>query len=238
MTNCPSASPWQISKDISGETAITVDLLHKLGSCLSELSSQLPKGSSTLLVHKIDGATTNINVDMSDTVWPKPSTLLTNSGTAQLGPFLGDVKNSEAEPQYTQLQPPPLSRQVHKVRHRSASLAVDHDDMDAVMDQQSIPTIEASKIIFDPHKPFMVSLFDHLAYPSSKDEGKLMGHRTSHIVHDLIKVEPSETKAEPSEIKAEPSEIKAGFSKIEAEFSKKRGNLDGHASHCSGVSVD
>ncbi|CAN9468266.1 unnamed protein product [Alternaria alternata] len=53
----------------------------------------------------------------------------------------------EPEPQPEQLQPPPPPRQVLKVRRRRATMALNHDSMDAVMDQQPIPTIEAPEIM-------------------------------------------------------------------------------------------
>lgn len=53
----------------------------------------------------------------------------------------------EPEPQPEQLQPPPPPRQVLKVRRRRATLVMNHDDMDAIMDQRPIPTIEAPEIM-------------------------------------------------------------------------------------------
>ncbi|EUC51320.1 hypothetical protein COCMIDRAFT_79277 [Bipolaris oryzae ATCC 44560] len=53
----------------------------------------------------------------------------------------------EPEPQPEQLQPPPPPRQVLKVRRRRATMVMNPDDMDAVMHQQPIPTIEAPEIM-------------------------------------------------------------------------------------------
>jgi hypothetical protein len=222
-------SPLQISKDELGGTPVTVGLIHRLESCLSELGSQSTKGFRIPLVIKTDGFTTNINIDVYD----KSQTLPTDSGTTQLEPSLGDIKISEPEPRSEQLQlpPPPSLRQVLKVRRRRPSLAMEHDNMDAVMDQQPITTIEDSETETDELNLLMFSHSKDLTHSSSKDEAKLMGHRKSDQFVEMIKVEPSEIKAEFSEIKAEVSEI-------EAAFSKKRKNPDDDASHYSGVLVD
>ncbi|KAI4659057.1 uncharacterized protein J4E78_005481 [Alternaria triticimaculans] len=53
----------------------------------------------------------------------------------------------EPEPQPEQMQPPPPPRQVLKVRRRRATLVMNNDDMDAVMDQRPIPTIEAPEVM-------------------------------------------------------------------------------------------
>ncbi|KNG50593.1 hypothetical protein TW65_01966 [Stemphylium lycopersici] len=53
----------------------------------------------------------------------------------------------EPEPQPEQLQPPPPPRQVLKVRRRRATLVMNPDDMDAIMHQQPIPTIEAPELM-------------------------------------------------------------------------------------------
>ena len=202
------ASPWKISKDDSGGTPVTVSLVHRLESCLPASSSQSTKGFRIPLVIKIDGVATNVNID----VYEK------SLNTTQLWSFLDDFKTSELEPQLPPPPPPPsppLPRSKLKVRRRRASLA---------MEQQPITTIEAPEIMSDPRTPLIPSPFEHLAHSSSKDEGKLMGHRTSDIVHEMIELEPSESKAE--------------VSKIETESSEERENVDDDASHCSGVSVD
>ncbi|CAN9164736.1 unnamed protein product [Alternaria sp. RS040] len=208
-------SPLQISKDELGGTPVTVGLIHRLESCLSELGSQSTKGFRIPLVIKTNGFTTNINIDVYD----KSQTLPSDSGTTQSEPSPGDIKKSEPELRSEQLQlpPPPSPRQVLKVRRRRASLAVDYDNLDAVMDQQPITTIEAPEIMSDPHTSLILSPSKDLAHPSSKDEAKLMGHRKSDNLNESIKVEASE---------------------IEAPFSKKRKNPDDDASHCSGSLVD
>ncbi|KAF1945771.1 hypothetical protein EJ02DRAFT_419151 [Clathrospora elynae] len=53
----------------------------------------------------------------------------------------------EPEPQPEQLQPPPPPRQVLKVRRRRPTLVRKHDDMDHVMGQTPIPTIEAPEFL-------------------------------------------------------------------------------------------
>ncbi|KAB2098867.1 hypothetical protein AG0111_0g12885 [Alternaria gaisen] len=215
-------SPLHISKDDSGGTPVTVSLIHRLESCLAELSFQSTKGFRIPLVIKIEGFTTNINIDVYD----KSQTLPTDSGTTRFRRFLGDFKQSEPELRPEQPQPPPPSsrRQVLKVRRRRASLAMDHDSPDAVMDQQPITTIEAPEIMSDLQSSLVLSPFEDLAHSSSKDETKLTGHRKSDNFHELMKVEPSEIKEE--------------VSSIEAAFSKKRKNPDDDASHYSGSLVD
>jgi hypothetical protein len=213
-------SPWRISKPNLVGTPIMVDLLYKLGSCLSELSSLLPNRSPTLLVHKIDGVTINITVNkydktdvtinVYDTVGPKPSNLPTSSGTAQLGHILGDVKRFEQGTQTEELQSPPSPRQVPKVRRRCASLPMDHDNTDAFMDQQPIPTIEAPEIMSNPHTPLVLPPLEDSAHSSSKDEVKLMDNQEHDTTDKLYK----------------------------AKVSKKRDNPDDDASHCSGSLVD
>ncbi|KAI1518130.1 hypothetical protein Ptr86124_003431 [Pyrenophora tritici-repentis] len=57
----------------------------------------------------------------------------------------------EPEPQPEQLQPPPPPpRQVLKVRRRRTTMVMNPDDMDAIMDQRPIPTIEAPEIVSEP----------------------------------------------------------------------------------------
>ncbi|CAN9473488.1 unnamed protein product [Alternaria alternata] len=206
QSNLRETSPVHINKDDSGGTPVTVSLIRRLESCLSELGSQSTMGFRIPLVIKIDGVARNINVDVYD----KLQTLPTDSGTMQLGPFLGDVKSSEPEPRPEQLQPPLPPRQVLKVRRRSASLAMDHDNMDAVMDQQPIPTIEAPEIMSNPHTPLVLPPLENSAHSSSKNEVKLMDYQEHDTTDKLYK----------------------------AKVSKKRENPDDDASHCSGSLVD
>ena len=199
-------SPLQISKGDSGGTPVTVGLIRRLESCLSELSSQSTKGFRIPLVVEIDGVATNMNIDMY-----KSHILPTDSGTTQLGPFVGDVKRSESESRPEQLQlPPPLPRQVFNVRFRHASLPMDHDNMDAVMAQQPISTIEAPEIMSNPHTPLILPPLENSSHSSSEDEDKLMGYQEYDTTKELHK----------------------------AKVSKKRKNPDDDASHCSGSLVD
>jgi hypothetical protein len=131
----------------------------------------------------------NITIDVYETMGPKPPTLPTNSGAAQLGSFPSDVRKSQAEPQYEQLQPPPPPRQVFKARGMSASPAMDHDNMDAIMDQQPVPTIEAPEIMSDPHTPLILSPSENSAHSSSKDEVKLMDYQEYNTTDELDKAE-------------------------------------------------
>ncbi|RYO11928.1 hypothetical protein AA0111_g12693 [Alternaria arborescens] len=236
-------SPLHLSKNDWGGIPVPISLIHRLEFCLSTLSSQSTQGFRIPLVIKTHGVATNINIDVYD----KSQTLPTDSGTTQLEPSLGDIKISEPELRSEQLQlpPQPSLRQILKVRRRLLSSAMKHDNMDAVMDQQPITTIEDSETETDELTFLTFSPSKDLAHSSSKDEAKLMGHRKSDHFHELIKVEPSKIKAEFSkieaefsEIKAEASEIKAEVSEIEAAFSKKRKNPDDDASHYSGVLVD
>jgi hypothetical protein len=190
---------WYSSEDSDEITSFGVHYLHKLGYYLSKLRSQLPEGSPILLAHKINGVSTsfkvhkydatNINVNVYNTVGPQPPTLPTNSGVAQLGSFPSDIRKSQAGPQYEQLQPPPLSRQVFKARGMSASPAMDHDNMDAIMDQQPVPTIEAPEIMSDPHTPLILPPSENSAHSSSKDEVKLMDYQEYNTTDELGKAE-------------------------------------------------
>ncbi|EOA84830.1 uncharacterized protein SETTUDRAFT_89769 [Exserohilum turcica Et28A] len=58
-------------------------------------------------------------------------------------------RTPEPEPQPELLQPPPPPRQVLKVRRRRATMVINPDDMDAIMDQRPIPTIEAPEVVSD-----------------------------------------------------------------------------------------
>ncbi|KAF1834295.1 hypothetical protein BDW02DRAFT_498713, partial [Decorospora gaudefroyi] len=72
----------------------------------------------------------------------------------------------EPEPQPEQVQPPPPPRQVLKIRRRRATLIMNYDAMDAVMDQRPIPTIEA------PHSLSEASA-ELPAYPLPQDDAFL-----------------------------------------------------------------
>ena len=214
-----NTSPLQLSKNDWGGVPVPFSLIHRLEFCLSELSSQSTKGFRIPLVIKTDGVATNINIDVYD----KSQALLTDSSTTQLGLFKTDVPKPEPEPRPEQLRyPPPPPQQVLKVRRRRASMAM--ENMQAVMDQRPITTIQAPKIMSDPHNPLILWPFEDVAHSSSKDKAKLMDYRTSDIIHELIKVEPGEIKAEAS--------------RIEAEFSKRRENSDDDVSRCFGALVD
>lgn len=83
-------------------------------------------------------------------------------------------------------------------------------DMNAIMDQQPIPTIKAPEIMSNPHTPLILPPLENSAHSSGKDKVKLMAYQECDTTSELYK----------------------------AKVSKKRENLDDDASHCSGSLVD
>ncbi|CAN9192164.1 unnamed protein product [Alternaria alternata] len=93
----------------------------------SETAKHIQEEESSSLAKAQDDRTTNStknNTDEYDTLAPNPQTAPTNSGTAQLGPFSGNVKPSEPEPRSEQLQLSPP----RQVRAKVSKKREDPDD--------------------------------------------------------------------------------------------------------------
>lgn len=75
-------------------------------------------------------------------------------------------RTPEPESQPDELQPPPPPRQMLKVRRRRATMVMNHDDQNDVMDQMPIPTIEAPELLSE-------SSVDLPSYPTPQNDAFL-----------------------------------------------------------------